>query len=155
MQQMQNTSLKFTLGAMRGLTWDDLACLFLGFEEEPLLSDKKNPDILFLQPRVDWAGAPVLYSTDYLIGQFDQTNHKAPFIAYSSGKLESSESGRRESYLYLTRQKFKTRRRSKMAAHEIQKEFDKSSKTKASGKPMTRNIFILCVDCVSCMRGTP
>lgn len=29
------------------LTWDDLACLFLGFDAEPLLSDMKNPDILF------------------------------------------------------------------------------------------------------------
>ena len=94
MQQMQNTSLKFTLGPMRGLTWDDLACLFLGFEEEPLLSDKKNPDILFLQPRVDWAGAPVIYSTDSPIGQFDQTNHKAPFIAYSSLGSRLRETGK-------------------------------------------------------------
>jgi len=32
---------------MWGFTWDDLACLFLGFDEEPFLSAKKKPDILF------------------------------------------------------------------------------------------------------------
>ena len=49
------------------LTWDDLACLFLGFDAEPLLSDKKNPDILFLRLRLDWVRVK---SIDSLIGQF-------------------------------------------------------------------------------------
>ena len=42
------------LGTMWDFTWDDLACLFLGFDEEPFLSAKKKPDILFLLPRVNW-----------------------------------------------------------------------------------------------------
>ena len=42
------------LGTMWDFTWDDLACLFLGFDEEPFLSAKKKPDILFLLPRENW-----------------------------------------------------------------------------------------------------
>ena len=32
---------------MWDFTWDDLACLFLGFDAETFLSAKKKPDILF------------------------------------------------------------------------------------------------------------
>ena len=44
---MQTIISKCILGKMWDFTWDDLACLFLGFDEELFLSAKKKPDILF------------------------------------------------------------------------------------------------------------
>lgn len=44
---MQQIIQKVKFDAVHDFTWDDLAGLFLGFVEEPLLSGKKKPDILF------------------------------------------------------------------------------------------------------------
>ena len=54
MRQMLTIIWKYTLGTMWDFTWDDLACLFLGFDEEPFLSAKKKPDIFLLLPRENW-----------------------------------------------------------------------------------------------------
>ena len=51
---MQTIIWTCMLGTMWDFTWDDLACLFLGFDDEPFLSAKKKPDILFLLPRENW-----------------------------------------------------------------------------------------------------
>ena len=63
---MQTIIWTCMLGTMWDFTGDDLACLFLGFDDEPFLSAKKKPDILFLLPRENW----VEYFWPTLLRQF-------------------------------------------------------------------------------------